>query len=105
MANNNYTVFNALVDIIASPGKALDQVREHTSWLWAPLLITVALTSAALAYYYSWVDFDWLVDETVRSLPAEERAEAEPAVRGFMKPTTSIVTSVIAVVIMTTWSV
>ena len=29
MADNSYTVFNAMVDIVASPGKALDEIRQR----------------------------------------------------------------------------
>jgi hypothetical protein len=34
MSENSYSVFNAMVDIIAAPGKVLDEVMSHTSWLW-----------------------------------------------------------------------
>jgi hypothetical protein len=101
MANTSYTVFNAMVDIVASPGKALDQIKPHTRWLWVPLLISMALAAGVLATYYSWVDFEWLVDETIRQLPAENRAESADAVRSFMSPSVSMMTAVIAVVVMT----
>jgi len=98
MSANNYTVFNAMVDIIASPTRALDEIREHTPWFWAPLLLIMLLTSAGFAYYFSWVDFDWLVEETIRGLPPESRAEAAPGVRGFMSPTSSIAITIASVV-------
>ena len=100
MADNSYTVFNAMVDIVASPGKALDNVKHHTSWLWAPLLITIALACGLMAFYYSWVDFDWLVEETIRQVPAEDRAESADAIRNFMTRNTSMMTTVIAIVVM-----
>jgi hypothetical protein len=101
MASGNYSVFNAMVDIIASPAKALDEIREHTSWLWVPLFLVMGLTAAAFSYYYSWVDFDWLVEETIRGLPAESRAEAAPGVRGFMSPTSSIAITIASIVFVT----
>ncbi|MCW8925688.1 MAG: hypothetical protein OQJ84_05470, partial [Xanthomonadales bacterium] len=61
MAGNTYTVFNAMVDIVASPGKALDEIRQNTSWLWWPLLVSMLLAVGLFIYYYSWVDFPWLV--------------------------------------------
>ncbi|NNK51495.1 MAG: hypothetical protein HKO99_07860, partial [Xanthomonadales bacterium] len=79
MANESYTVFNAMVDIVASPGKAFDGIKPHTKWLWWPLLIGIALACAVFAYYYSWVDFEWLVEETIRQIPAEDRAASEGA--------------------------
>lgn len=82
MSQGNYTVMNALVDIIASPSKALDEIKDHTSWLWVPLLLVIGLSCAAFVYYYSWVDFDWFIEETIRAMPPENRAEAAPAMRG-----------------------
>ena len=50
MSDSTYTVFNAMVDIVASPGKALDEIRQHTSWLWWPLLVSILLASGMLIY-------------------------------------------------------
>jgi len=101
MTANSYSVFNAMVDIVAAPGKALDEIKLHTSWLWWPLLITLLLASGMMVYYYSWVDFPWLVEETIRQIPAENRAESADAIRTFMSPGTSTWTTVAAIVIMT----
>lgn len=101
MSNSNYGVMNALVDIIASPSRAWDEIREHTGWLWVPLILLIVVTSAAFTYFYMWVDYDWFVEETIRSMPAETRAEAAPGVRQFMSPAFSIGSTVAAVVFMT----
>lgn len=101
MNGNNYSVFNAMADIVAAPGKALDQVKHHTAWLWWPLLISIVLASGMMAYYYSWVDFEWLVEQTIQQQPAERRAEVAEGIRSFMTPTTSIVMAVAAVAVMT----
>ena len=100
MTDKSYSVFNAMVDIVASPGKALDEVKNHTAWLWWPLLINLLLASGMFIYYYGWVDFQWLVEETIRQVPAERRAESADAIRNFMKPGTSTWTTVLAVVVM-----
>ena len=100
MTGNSYSVFNAMVDIVASPGKALDEIKQHTSWLWWPLLITILAACGMMVYYFNWVDFPWLVDETIRAIPAENRAESEDAIRNFMQPGRSTWTAVIAIVIM-----
>lgn len=101
MTEKSYTPFNAMVDIVASPGKALDEIKNHTAWLWWPLLISMVLACGVFAYYYSWVDFDWLIGETLRQIPAEDRAASEEAVRGFMTPQNNMITTVIAIVVMT----
>jgi len=101
MTANSYSVFNAMVDIVASPGRALDEIKQHTSWLWWPLLISILLASGLMIYYYGWVDFPWLVDETIRQVPAENRAESADAIRSFMQPGTSTWTTVAAIVVVT----
>jgi hypothetical protein len=101
MTDNSYTVFNAMVDIVASPGKALDEVKLHTSWLWWPLLITMLLACGLMAYFFNWVDFPWLVEETIRQVPAENRAESAEAIRSFMQPGRSMWTTIAVIVIMT----
>jgi len=100
MTNGSYSVFNAMLDIVASPGKALDEIKQHTSWLWWPLLINILLASGLFIFYYGWVDFPWLVEETIRQVPEENRAESADAIRQFMKPGTSTWTTVAAVVVM-----
>ncbi len=52
------------------------------------------------AYYYSWVDFPWLVEETIRQVPAENRAESADAIRQFMQPDRSTWTTVVAIVLV-----
>jgi hypothetical protein len=100
MSGKSYTVFNAMVDIVASPGKALDEIKQHTAWLWWPLLINMLLACGLFIYYYGWVDFSWLVDETIRQVPAENRAESADAIRNFMQPGRSTWTTVIAIVVV-----
>lgn len=99
MADSTYTVFNAMADIVASPGKALDEIRPHTSWLWWPLLVSILLASGLFIYYYSWVDFPWLVEETIRQTPVDVRLEREDAIRQFMQPGRSMWMTVAGIVI------
>lgn len=100
--STNYSVGNALVDIIAAPAKALDEVKSHVSWLWVPLGISLLLTIIAVVFYNLWVDFDWLVDETVRTaLPPGSDPAAADSIRSFMKPSVMITTGVIAIIVMT----
>jgi hypothetical protein len=100
MAVGSYSVFNAMVDIVAAPGKALGEIKLHTSWLWWPLLISMLLASGLMIYYFSWVDFPWLIEETIRQIPAEDRAEAADVIRNFMSVGTSTWTTVVAIVVM-----
>jgi hypothetical protein len=101
MAEKSYTVFNAMVDIVASPGKALEEIKPHTSWLWWPLLISIALACCVFTYYYSWVDLDWLIEQELLKLPAEDRGASEGAMRAFMSPGKLTGISIAAIVVMT----
>jgi hypothetical protein len=106
MTNDKYTVFNALVDIIASPGKALDEVRHHGSWFWIPLAIIILLPVAVFTYYFAWVDFAWLVDETVRMTTrdapdADTAAMMESNIRSFMQPATQMTLSAVFITLVT----
>ncbi len=85
MTEKTYTVFNAMTDMVASPGKAFDQIKLHSSWFWWPLLISIVLAAGMMYYYFSWVDFSWFVEETIRAMPVEQRAEAAEPTRQFMQ--------------------
>jgi len=100
MTSNNYTVVNAMTDMIASPSRAWDELRHHTGWLWVPLLLVIVLNCAAFTYFYLWVDFSWLVEETIRGLPPETRAEAAPGVRNFMTVTSTLSITIASIVFM-----
>jgi len=100
MTDKAYSVFNAMIDIVSSPGKALDEAKQHTAWLWWPLLVSMALAAGLFIYYYNWVDFAWMVEETIRQQPAESRAEAAEGMRKFMTPGRTMWITLAGVVVM-----
>lgn len=96
-----YTVFNAMIDIIAAPSTAFAAIRERTRWLWWPLLILLALMIGAFAYYYSWVDFDWFVNETIRQAVSNGMpAEQGDMIREFMSPSRQVMFTALFVVVI-----
>ncbi|MEM1410921.1 MAG: Yip1 family protein [Pseudomonadota bacterium] len=99
-SKEKYSVFNAMVDIIASPMRALDEIREHTGWLWIPLFLGLGVSCASFTYYFHWVDFDWLTEQTIQAMPVEQRAEAAPQVRSFMTPILSSTFAITAIVVV-----
>lgn len=101
MDASQYSVFNALSDIVFSPKRALTEVKTRPRWLWVPLLIVVLVTCAAFVFYYNWVDFEWLIEQTLQTIPAENRADAEQGVRSFMTPTNNMAITIAAVAVMT----
>ena len=86
MSNKPYGASAALVDIISAPSKVIDWLREHPDSVWLPLLILIGSTSALFAYYYQWVDMDWLIDRTLSVMTPEERAMNEETTRTLMTP-------------------
>ncbi len=101
MNTANYSVFNALVDIIAAPAKALDEVRHHVSWLWWPLGISLLVTVSVFVFYFNWVDFDWMIDEMVRTLPPGTDPAAGDQMRSFLTPGRQTGFAVVGIVVMT----
>lgn len=102
MNTTSYGAFNALVDIIAAPAKAFDAIRAHPRWLWWPLAITVALAVGAFAFYFTWVDFDWLIEDVVRtSVPPGGDPAAAEAIRSFMSPGVQIGSTAVGIVVFT----
>lgn len=100
--SNSYGIGNALVDIIAAPTKALDEVRDHVSWLWVPLGLVIALSIASIVTYFLWVDFDWLIDQSVaEAMRAGADPSAEAGIRGFMQQGTMIAVSVVSILVIT----
>ena len=101
-ATGRYSVFNAMVDIIAQPSRALDEVKKHPRWFWWPLLLSLALGCAAFAYYTNWVDFEWMVDEVIRGAIAQGTpADQAESIRAFMNPGMQMWSSVIGIVVVT----
>ncbi|MEX2497932.1 MAG: YIP1 family protein [Wenzhouxiangellaceae bacterium] len=100
--SNTYGIGNALVDIIAAPSKALDEVRDRVRWLWVPMGIVIVLSIASMVTYYAWVDFDWLVDQAVaQALQGGADPSAEAGIRGFMQPGTMMAVTVVSILAMT----
>lgn len=99
---NGYSVFNAMVDIVPAPARALDEVKLHTRWFWWPLLTLLAATIAVYVFYFTWVDFEWLVDETIRgAIRGGSPADQAEAIRGFMSVNNSIIFSILGIVLVT----
>lgn len=58
--------FVALGDIFVAPSQVYDSIREHTSWLWWPLLLMIVVSVSFMALYVSTVDVHWIMLETLQ---------------------------------------
>ena len=55
--------FQACVDISVSPMEGFDSVKGKKHWAWCPFILVSACSAGMFLYYFSVVDFDWLVDQ------------------------------------------
>lgn len=100
--SKGYGIGNALVDIIAAPAKALDEVRDRVSWLWVPLGIMLLLSIASMVVYYAWVDIDWLVEQAVaQALAGGADPAAEAGIRSFMQPGMMMTVAAVSTLVVT----
>lgn len=58
MNEPNPSVLGSLVNIFLEPGKTFQDVRQHTGWLWYPLLLALAALVVTFAFYYGTADWD-----------------------------------------------
>lgn len=99
--SKSYGIGNALIDIIAAPSKALDEVRDRVKWLWVPLIIVMLLAIASQVFFTLWVDHDWFVDQTIAAMLAGGGdPEMEPGIRQWMQPRTMLITGVVGVLLI-----
>jgi hypothetical protein len=77
--------FKACVDILVSPKEGFDTVKGKKHWAWCPFTLIIACSAGMFLYYFSVVDFDWLVDQILSQGDLSE-AELE-ASAGFMSQT------------------
>lgn len=99
--NKPYGIGQALVDIIAAPSKALDEIKHRVGWLWVPLFIVILLVTASQVIYTLWVDLDWLVDQAVAAAMAGGGDPAvEQAIHQWMQPNTLLITAVLGILLM-----
>jgi hypothetical protein len=55
---SNPSAFGSLINIFLEPRKTLDDVRQHTNWLWWPLLLTFGAVILTIVAYYGMADWD-----------------------------------------------
>jgi hypothetical protein len=80
------SAFACLGNIFVEPKKALQDIRPHGRWAWYPLIITLVLTTAMSAWYFSTVDMGWLTDQTLAPLAAKYSSDQLDAMRsGFTR--------------------
>ncbi|HSN18330.1 MAG TPA: Yip1 family protein [Gammaproteobacteria bacterium] len=52
------SAFGSLVNIFLEPRKTFEDVRQHTGWLWYPLLLALGALVVTFVFYYGTADWD-----------------------------------------------
>ena len=92
-ANDDISPFKALITIFYEPGSTFAAL-ENRSAPWLPLIVVIASLCTLFFWFYSIVDFPWLQDKILASVPAENREMA----RGGMSKTVLQASSLVGIV-------
>ena len=78
----------ACLDILTSPRDTFDAIKDKKGWSWAPFGLVVVSTIALFLYYFSVVDFEWMLDQMLEQMATKEMsAEELQAAQEFMTKT------------------
>lgn len=89
-------MFDIAINILTSPSEAFSELRERPSKLF-PLALIVLSTIAVMFWYFSIIDYEWYIDDTLsmRDL-TEQQAEDAREQMASMSPTTFRLVSTVA---------
>ena len=80
---------NACLDILTSPLDTFDTIKDKKGWSWAPFGLVIVSTIALFLYYYSVVDFEWMINQMIDKMATQQEMSAEEleATQAFMTKT------------------
>ena len=83
MSSNSLT---ACLDILTSPLDTFDTIKDKKGWSWAPFGLVTASTIALFLYYFSVVDFEWMINQIFEQMATQQEMSAEElqAAQAFM---------------------
>ena len=86
MSSNPLT---ACLDILTSPLDTFDTIKDKKGWSWAPFGLVTASTIALFLYYFSAVDFEWMINQIFEQMATQQEMSAEElqAAQAFMTKT------------------
>ena len=67
----------ACVDILTSPRETFDALKDKKNWSWVPFGLVIASSIALFLYYFSAVDFEWMMDQMLDEMSGEELQAAQ----------------------------
>lgn len=79
----------ASVDILTSPRETFDALKDKKGWSWTPFGLVIASSVALFLYYFSVVDFEWMIEQMLEKMAAQGDMSGEElqATQEFMTKT------------------
>ena len=62
----------ACLDILLSPQNTFDTLKDKKGWSWAPFLLVIVTTVALFLYYFTTVDFEWMIDQMLEQMASQK---------------------------------
>ena len=95
--------FGSLINIFFEPRKTLQDIRNHTSWLWYPVLLVIAINLLFQIWYANRVDIAWFADQTLAPSADKMTADQLRDAHARFTPNSMIVFGSIATVFVFLW--
>jgi len=86
--------FSALITMFYEPGKTFAAL-EHRKAGWLPMILLMASSLIITGWYFSVVDFQWLLDQMFAAMPATDVEAAKSFMSKGMMMTMSIVSTLV----------
>jgi hypothetical protein len=67
---------NACLDILTSPRDTFDTLKDKKAWSWFPFGLVITSTVALFLYYFSVVDFEWMLDQMLEQMAVQSEMSA-----------------------------
>jgi Yip1 domain len=92
-------MFDIAINILTSPAEAFEELKLRPSKLF-PLLAIVLSTAFVMFWYFTIVDFDWYIDDTLsmRDLTEEQLEAAREQMNSMSRPTFRLISTIASVV-------
>lgn len=87
--------FSALITMFYEPGKTFSALEPRKAG-WLPMILIMLSSLIISTWYFSVVDFDWLVDQMVATMPATQ----VEATKAFMSKTMMLTFSILGTLVM-----
>lgn len=103
MNDSSPSALDSLVNIFLEPRKTLEDLRNHASWWWLPLLLLLVLSIAFQIWYANRVDVSWFADQTLAPSAGQMTADQLRDARARFTPGSMMVFGIIGSVFLVVW--